>query len=92
MSVFYIDMDDVLANFSAEKNGRNRYIKEQLFFKFLRPIWVNVKAANCLIKNGEQVFVITKSPHRAADKAKREWLKRFLPELGQNNIIIVREG
>lgn len=90
--VYYCDMDNVLANFSAEENNLERYRDEKGFFKNLKPIHENVRMINWLIKQGYKVRVISLSPERRVDREKREWLKFYVPALKRKHILLPRSG
>jgi 5'(3')-deoxyribonucleotidase len=49
----------------------------------------NVKAVKALIMNGENVFICSKAINEAAKMGKIDWLKKFIPELNIDNIIII---
>ncbi len=74
---YFVDMDGVLADFNAEPNAVERFKIEKDFFLNLKPIAVNVKAVKHLISKGEDVTILTTSPHAKADRAKAKWLKRY---------------
>ena len=88
----YVDMDGVLANFNAEPNAVERFKSELGFFAKLKPIQSNVSFVNKLIKNNFNVYILSASPNDNADKDKIKWLKKFLPHLQPQNIIIIRNG
>lgn len=88
----YVDMDGVLANFNAEPNAVERFKNELGFFERLKPIQSNVSFVNKLIENNFNVFILSASPNDNADNDKIKWLKRFLPHLQPQNIIIIRNG
>jgi len=88
----FIDMDGVIADFNAEKNAVFRFNKEQGFFKSLRPILHNLQAVKIMIKNGENVKILSASPNEIADQDKHFWLDKYLPELKPENRIIVRNS
>lgn len=90
--IINIDMDGVLANFDAEEHARERYKTEIGFFKNLKPIMANVNAVKRLIEQGYKVKIITKSPNVQADADKLAWLKIYLPEVDEKNIIFLREN
>ena len=91
-SIYYCDMDGVLADFYGVKDCLARFSTEKDFFKMLPPIKENINAIKKLIANGEKVKILSASPNENADHAKRVWLKRHLPEVKRNDIIIVRLG
>lgn len=89
----YVDMDGVLANFAEQENAVERFEKERGFFQRLSPMQKNVNAVRFLnqLKN-VNVFILSASPNRKADKDKKIWLKKYLPELENTQIIIMRNG
>ena len=38
------------------------------------------------------MFILSASPNRQADNDKKEWLKKYIPELESDQIIIMRNG
>lgn len=89
----YCDMDGVLADFNAEPNAVERFAVEKDFFKTLKPMIKNVNALRLLNQlKGVNVYILSASPNRQADKAKKVWLKKYLPELENHQIIIMRNG
>lgn len=86
----YFDMDGVLADFHNEKNGVERFSKENNFFKNLRPIKKNVKFINWLIKNEYNVNILSASPNNVADLDKILWIKKYIPNLKLKKIILCR--
>ncbi len=87
----YIDMDDVLARFSTQKNALERFEIEDKFFQKLKPIRKNLRAIKKLAKN-HNIFILSASPNKRADLDKRLWLKKYLPNLSQNKVILCRLG
>ena len=89
----YCDMDGVLADFGAEENAVERFAVEKGFFQILKPMVKNVEALRLLnqLKN-VKVYILSASPNRQADKDKKIWLKKYLPELENEQIIIMRNG
>lgn len=89
----YCDMDGVLVNFNGAKDAVKRFKTEQGFFKKLKPFKKNVKAIKKLLADGKrQVYIISASPHKEADGDKIARLKKYLPTLSEDNIILVRLG
>lgn len=89
--VIYCDMDGVVADFNNEPNAVERFRVEKGFFFKLKPIEVNVKAVKELAKYNE-VYILTASPNPRADKDKIKWLKKYMPFIAKENIIICRNG
>ena len=87
----YIDMDGVIADFNNEVDALERFKTEKGFFKKLHVM--NEFGLNQLLSNKlVNVFILTASPNRQADKDKREWLKYYYPQIKKENIIIMRNG
>lgn len=89
--VIYCDMDGVVADFNNEPNAVERFRVEKGFFFKLKPIEVNVKAVKELARYNE-VYILTASPNPRADKDKVKWLKKYMPFIAKENIIICRNG
>lgn len=87
----YVDMDGVIADFNNEPNAVERFKNEKGFFKKLRPLneW---GFSQLLANNSVNVFILTASPNKQADKDKKEWLKYYYPQIKKGNIIIMRNG
>ena len=90
--VIYCDMDGVLADFFAIKNGHNICAFKPDFFLNLKPIKKNVDALINFIEKGFQVKILTKTPNENADNQKIKWLEKYIPQLKKENIICVRKG
>jgi 5'(3')-deoxyribonucleotidase len=89
--MIYCDMDGVVADFNAEPNAVARFREEKGFFARLKPIEVNVRAVKELVRYNE-VCILTASPNKRADKDKIKWLKKYMPFIKKENIIICRNG
>lgn len=89
--VIYCDMDGVVADFNNEPNAVARFKTEKNFFFNLKPIEINVKAVKELARYNE-VYILTASPNPRADKDKIKWLKKYMPFIAKENIIICRLG
>ena len=88
----YIDLDDVLAEFSKEYNALNRFRSERGFFFNLKPHLKNLEAVKSLIEAGCNVYIISASPNQRCDADKIAWVHAYLPEIGDDHIIITRIG
>lgn len=87
----YIDMDGVIADFNNEINALDRFATEEGFFKKLRPM--NEFGVKQLIHNPNiNLFVLSASPNKQADKDKKAWLNYYYPQIKKSNIIIMRVG
>lgn len=87
----YIDMDGVLADFNSEKNALQRFAFERGFFKKLHVL--NDSGIMQLLANKNiNVFILSASPNKQADKDKRAWLRYYYPQIRKNHIIFCRVG
>lgn len=87
----YVDMDGVLADFNGEENAIQRFSNEKGFFKKLHIM--NEWGFTQLLKEPMvQVWVLSASPNKQADKDKRAWLRYYYPKLKRKNIIFCRLG
>lgn len=91
-NIYYCDMDGVLADFNREPNAVARFAIEKGFFAMLQPIAENVEFIRHLINKGESVYILSASPNKQADKDKRKWLAKYLPEMKAHRIILMRNG
>lgn len=87
---YYIDMDGTIADFNGEPDGVKRFKHERGFFNNLKPLKKNLQAVKKLARDGNNVFIITASPNEKADGDKLNWLRKYLPEICAENIIITR--
>lgn len=89
----YCDMDGVLADFNAQENAVERFAVEKGFFQKLSPMEKNVEALRKLNQlQYVQVYILSASPNKQADKDKKKWLAKYMPELENEQIIIMRVG
>lgn len=87
----YCDMDGVIADFEGQPKALERFQTEKGFFKQLTPI--NKEGLQALLNNPYiNLFILSASPNRQADKDKIEWLKYHYPQIKKNHIIIMRVG
>jgi 5'(3')-deoxyribonucleotidase len=90
--VIYCDMDGVLADFFAVKNGYRVCAFVPKFFQNLEPIKDNVNALIKLINDGYKVKILTKTPNENADNDKKVWLAKYIPQIKKDDIICMRKG
>jgi 5'(3')-deoxyribonucleotidase len=95
MTKVYVDMDGVLADFDGQPNALGRFMKEPNFFLHLEPLPF-VKILNKQLAEDEEArentYILSASPNHMGDQAKMDWLKIHLPNIKQENIILVRGG
>lgn len=89
MKRIFLDLDGTIAKFNV-KNALERFDSEIGFFAKLGA-YVGVEVVNELALNGN-VFVISASPNEQADNDKMVWLKKYLPNIKQENITLCRIG
>lgn len=89
MKKLFLDLDGTLACFNV-KNALERFKKEKDFFINLKA-YKGIEKVDELIKNNQNnIFIISASPHTTADKAKIKWIKKYLPSMKKQNIILCR--
>lgn len=87
----YVDMDGVIADFNNEPHALERFTTEKGFFKSLKVI--NKGAFEMLMNNKEiNLFVLSASPNKQADKDKLAFLKFHFPKLKRKQVIFCRNG
>lgn len=87
----YLDMDGVIADFNAEENALERFTTEKGFFARLKPM--NADGMKALLSKEEiNLYILSASPNKQADKDKIEWLKKWYPQIKRSHIIIMRNG
>jgi 5'(3')-deoxyribonucleotidase len=87
----YLDMDGVIADFNNEPNALERFATENGFFRDLKVM--NKWAVNQLLAMEDvNVFILSASPNKQADKDKKAWLKYYYPQIKRNQIIFCRVG
>lgn len=94
MKKVFIDMDGVLADFNAQPNALERFIKEKGFFLKLKPMPFAKKLNKALesVVLRENTYILSASPTKRGDEEKIKWLEKHIPNLKPQNIIIVRGG
>ena len=89
MTNYYFDMDGVLANFHEHKDGWKRAMYYNFIFG-LKPFIGNVNLINQLLENREMnVYISSLAASEEAKKAKIDWLKKYVPNLSEDHIIII---
>lgn len=88
---FFIDMDGTLAKWN---NVEYEQLFEQGYYLNLAPALQFIGDVRNLIKSGEDVYVLScyLTGSAYALEEKKEWLKRYLPELSEDKQIFVPDG
>lgn len=89
MRKIFLDLDGTLAKFNV-KNALARFDNEIGFFAKLGA-YKGVDYVNALAKSG-CLYVISASPNTQADNDKMTWLKKYLPNIKEENIVLCRLG
>lgn len=89
MRKIFLDLDGTLAKFNV-KNALTRFDNEIGFFAKLGA-YKGVDYVNALAKSG-CLYVISASPNAQADLDKMTWLKKYLPNIKEENIVLCRLG
>jgi 5'(3')-deoxyribonucleotidase len=89
---YYFDMDGVLANFHKEPFQYKNAISRE-WIANLEPFMDNIKLVKDLIQQGNEVFILSCCANSENAKlGKIDWLAKYLPEINQENIIILVGG
>lgn len=89
MIKLFVDLDGTLARFNV-KNALERFDKEKGFFAKLLA-YKGIEVINELATKGN-IYIISASPNEQADNDKMIWLRKYLPNIKQENITICRIG
>ena len=89
MNKIFLDMDGTLARFNV-RNALERFENERGFFANLFA-YKGIENINEMVKNGN-VYIISASPNMYADIDKKTWLKKYIPNLKSENILLCRNG
>ena len=82
-------MDGTLARFNV-RNALERFENERGFFANLLA-YKGIENINEMVKNGN-IYVVSASPNIYADIDKKTWLKKYIPNLKNENILLCRNG
>ena len=89
MKKIFLDLDGTLANFNV-KDALERFETEIDFFKNLSP-YRNIGEIDKMAIKGN-VYIISASPNIRCDIDKMLWVRKYIPNLPIENIIICRIG
>lgn len=89
MKKIFLDMDGTLARFNV-RNALERFENERGFFANLLA-YKGIENINEMVKGGN-VYIISASPNIYADIDKKTWLKKYIPDLKSENILLCRNG
>ena len=89
MNKIFLDMDGTLARFNV-RNALERFENEKGFFANLLA-YKGIENINEMVKNGN-IYIISASPNMYADMDKKIWLKKYIPNLKNENILLCRNG
>lgn len=89
MKKIFLDLDGTLAKFNV-KNALKRFDNEKGFFAKLGA-YKNIEKINEMAKAGN-VYIISASPNKQADNDKMIWIKKYLPNVKIENIVLCRLG
>ena len=90
--VFYWDMDGVLADFhTAYAKDRAVALKRDAMAN-LKPFTENVAIINDMIAQGITCYILTKAANADGAQGKIDWLKKYVPTMDIDHIIIITKG
>lgn len=89
MKKIFLDLDGTLAKFNV-KNALQRFDNEVGFFARLGA-YKGIEKINEMAKH-KDLYIISASPNFQADWDKLVWIKKYLPNIKNNNIVLCRLG
>ena len=87
-TVYYFDIDGVLANFHKEPYKFTNAINRE-WIANLDPFVENVELVRELIRNGKSVYILSKAASENARLGKLDWLAKHIPELNPKRVIVI---
>ena len=87
-TVYYFDMDGVIANFHKEPYKYINAISRE-WIANLEPFMDNVNLIRNLIISGKSVYILSKAASEEARLGKIDWLAKYIPELDIKRIIVI---
>lgn len=90
---YYFDMDGVLANFHKDFDPKKRFQQalNREWIANLEPFTNNVNLLKNLLLTGT-VYILTRAANEAAKEGKKDWLKKYIPELNLETSFICIVG
>lgn len=85
---YYFDMDGVLANFHKVPYERKNSFSYD-FIVNLDPFMDTVKLVKSLLEAGNTIYISSFAACEKAKQAKFDWLKKYLPEIDEEHIIVI---
>ena len=87
-TVYYFDIDGVLANFHKEPYKFTNAINRE-WIANLDPFVENVELVKELIRTGKSVYILSKAASENAKLGKLDWLAKYIPELNPKRVIVI---
>lgn len=91
-SVFYWDMDGVLADYHGYVKGNWSMALRRDTFQNLPAFQHNVDLLNALLAKGITCYILTKAANEDAMQGKRDWLKANVPMMDDEHFICITKG
>ena len=89
---YYFDMDGVLANFhKAYATDKATALKREAMAN-LEAFTDNVALLNGLMAQGMTCYILTKAANEDGAQGKMDWLRKYVPTMKAENIIIIYKG
>ena len=89
---YYWDMDGVLANFHKAYATDKAVALKRDGMANLEPFEENVDTLRNLIARGHKCYILTKAANADGAQGKIDWLRKHVPELTADKIIIITKG
>lgn len=90
-SVYYWDMDGVLADFHSGLTYRGLALRRD-YLANLPAFQHNVDLLNNLLAQGVTCYILTKAANNDAMQGKLDWLKKYVPAMDSEHFICIMKG
>lgn len=85
----YWDMDGVLANFHKSFATNKGTALQRKAMANLEPFVENIETIKALIKNGNQVYILTAAANEQGKLGKLDFIAKWIPEFDTSNFICI---
>ena len=91
-NAYYWDMDGVLADFHKAYALNKAVAMNRKAMAELEPFMENVNILNRLMEEGNTCYILTKAANENGAQGKLEWLKKYVPAMKADHVIILYKG
>lgn len=84
---FYFNLCGVLMEYHTANTKYYNIIRKDWNVE-RKPFSYNVAFVNKLIAEGKAVYIVSRAPSKEAVEGRKEWVKKYLPDIPDENILI----